>query len=63
MSFPLAARHCEAHRVEMCVGMGCGNLISKIEHIIIYISRLPRRANAQINAPLLAMTLREFLKP
>jgi hypothetical protein len=29
MSFPIAARHCEAHRVELCVGMGCGNLISK----------------------------------
>jgi hypothetical protein len=49
-------RHCEAQRVKLCVSMGCGNLIYKKLNTNIYISRLPRRGQAQTNASLLAMT-------
>jgi hypothetical protein len=29
-------RHCEAHRVGFCAGMGCGNLIYEKQHLFIH---------------------------
>jgi hypothetical protein len=40
-------RHCEAHRAELCVGMGCGNLIHKLRLMGFINQIVSKHTNAQ----------------
>jgi hypothetical protein len=39
-AIPFERRHCEAHRVELCVSMGCGNLIYKNSAIYLSVKQI-----------------------